>query len=139
MERQNIFGNISHIEFEGSFSSKEDCLKWISEKKWSDGFVCRKCGNTNYCEGTSPYSRRCTRCKSMESATAHTLFHHCKIPLPEAFKLSFEICSEPETSSRKLSKKMDLRSMTCWSLKTKLLQCITNGGCDAVFGKQRIK
>ncbi len=135
MEKQNLFGNINPKDFDKLFSTKEACLKWISEQKWDNGFVCRKCGNTNYCDGNTPYSKRCTRCKSIESATAHTLFHRCKISLPEAFRLTFEICTEPNISSRKLSQKIEVRNMTCWSLKTKLILCLEQGGCDAFFGR----
>ena len=59
--------NIS--QFESMFSTEDDCLKFITEQKWSGGFVCRKCGHTNFCKGKTAYSRRCTRCKSEESAT----------------------------------------------------------------------
>lgn len=135
MLKHSIFGKISEKDFFKQFETQDHCLQWISEKKWENGFVCRKCGNTNYCSGKTPYSRRCTRCKSSESATAHTLFHHCRMPLPEAIKLVFEICKTPDLSSRKLSSKVEIRSMTCWNLKNKLLHCIENGGCDNVFGK----
>ena len=135
MLNEKIFGSITEEEFSEKFSSNELCLKWISEKKWEGNYVCRKCGNTNYCNGKTLYSRRCTRCKSTESATAHTLFHHCRIPLTEAFKIVFEICKTPELSTRKLSSKVEIRSMTCWNLKKRLSQCIEKGGCDNVFGK----
>ena len=56
------------------FKSDEKALQFIAGIKWEGGFTCRKCGNTNFCDGKSPYSRRCTKCKTEESATAHTLF-----------------------------------------------------------------
>lgn len=136
MENLNIFGKISRKEFEIKFSTKEDCLRWISEKKWENGFVCRKCGHQNYWEDKNQYTRKCTKCKHLESATSHTLFHKCKIPLPDAFKIIYEICLEPKLSSRSLSEKLNLRNMTCWGLKSKLKKCSEQGGCDAVFGKK---
>ena len=135
MQKDLMFGGITEAEFIEKFSTQEQCLQWISEKKWEDGFVCRKCGNTNYCSGKTPFSRRCTRCKSSESATAHTLFHHCRMPLVEAFKIVFEICKTPELSTRKLSSKVEVRSMTCWNLKKRLFECLEKGGCESVFGK----
>lgn len=139
MEKADIFGDLKLTEFEHFFSNDDSCLKWISEKKWENGFVCKKCGNTNYCTGSTPHSRRCTRCKSTESATAHTLFHRCRLPLPDAFLLAYQICNNPNYSSRKLSQQTEIRSMTCWSLKTKLLNCLKKGGCDSVFGIQSEK
>ncbi len=134
MQTTFIFGNITEKELIVQFSTQEACLHWIADKKWEAGFVCRKCGNTNYCSGKKPFSRRCTRCKSTESATAHTLFHHCRISLPEAFKIVFEVCKTPDLSMRKLSTKVEIRSMTCWSLKKRLLDCVENNSCDKVFG-----
>jgi hypothetical protein len=29
------------------FSSDEKCYEFLAELKWSDGFTCRKCGNSN--------------------------------------------------------------------------------------------
>lgn len=106
--------------------SEEELLFLLAEQKWKDGFVCRKCGNTNYCKGKKPHSRRCTKCKSEESATAHTVFHHCKIPLNEAFTLARIICCNPKTSSYEISRLFDKRQMTCWKFKTRMLECLSD-------------
>ena len=117
-----------------SFDSDEACLKLIADQKWADGYTCRNCGNTNYCGGKTPFSRRCTRCKREESATSHTIFHHCRIPLPEAFKIMYKVCKDPGISSYELSRQMELRQMTCWKLKSKLAECIRERGeIDILF------
>jgi len=51
-------------QLEEMFHSNEKCLEFLAGIKWSDGFICKKCGNTNSCPGREPYSRRCTKCKS---------------------------------------------------------------------------
>jgi hypothetical protein len=120
--------------FGGLFSSDEECLKFLSEKKWVEGFVCRSCGNTNYCKGKTPHSRRCTRCKKEESATAHTIFHRCHIPITEAFRIVYMVCSDPSVSTYELSRKIELRQMTCWKLKSRLMDCIkSKGEVDVLF------
>ena len=117
-----------------SFDSNEACLNLIADQKWSDGYTCRSCGNTNYCDGKTPYSRRCTRCKHDESATSHTIFHHCRIALPEAFKIMFKVCNDPGISTYELSRQMEIRQMTCWKLKNKLVECIREKGeIDLLF------
>lgn len=114
--------------------SSDDCLKFLAEKKWEGGFVCRNCGNTNYCKGKTPHSRRCTRCKKEESATAHTIFHRCHIPITEAFRIVSMVCSDPSVSSYELSRQIELRQMTCWKLKSRLMECIRNKGTlDVLF------
>lgn len=116
------------------FNIETNCLSFISEMKWKDGFVCRQCGHTNFCNGKKPYSRRCTRCKKEESATAHTIFHRCHIPITDAFKMVYMVCHDPNISSYELSRQMDLRQMTCWKLKAKLMECIEKkGAIDMLF------
>lgn len=99
-------------------------FKLLADCKWSNGFACKKCGNTNYCKGKKPYSRRCTRCKSEESATAHTIFHRCKMPLSDAIALAKIVCEQPSISTYELSRQLEMRQMTCWKFKAKVMECL---------------
>lgn len=131
-----VFGVSSPEEFAAKFSTDWDCMQWVSMLKWEEGFVCKKCGHTNFCEGPTPFSRRCTRCKHTESATAHTAFHRCKIPLSEAFNLLYQTIEESGESIRFVAKKNDLRNMTCWRLTHKFQTCLNEGDCRRLFGRQ---
>lgn len=111
------FKTISLQELRLRFDSEDACLKFLAGIKWKDGFVCRKCGNTNYCAGKKPYSRRCTKCKTEESATSHTLFHNCRIALPEAFRMIKIIIDNPHVSTYSLAEDTGIRQMTCWRIK----------------------
>ena len=124
MQEFTIFNNISVKEIDTLFVSEESCLKFISERKWADGYVCKKCGNLNYCKGKKPYSRRCTRCKTDESATANTIFHRCRINLPDAFRIAYLVCDAPDISTYEISRRIDIRQMTCWKFKKKIMECI---------------
>ena len=134
-----LFKNISLKEFEGKFSSDELCLAYLSEQKWKEGFVCKKCGHTNGCAGSKPYTRRCTKCKYQESATVNTIFHRCKIPLQEAFKLTFMVCQKPNVSSYEISRVIDIRQMTCWRFKKKITECIDERGDIDMLQKIELK
>ncbi|MBE0637909.1 MAG: transposase [Bacteroidales bacterium] len=125
---KDIFSQLKQVEFESIFSEDEKCLEFLATEKWKDGYVCRKCGHTNYCQGKTPFSRRCTRCKTDESATAHTIFHRCKIPLHEAFKIAYLVCGQPEISSYDLSRTIEIRQMTCWKFKKKISECVAKQG-----------
>lgn len=125
---KNLFAKVDPKHFEKDFSTENQCLAYLSDQKWHNGFVCRKCGNDNYCAGKKPYSRRCTRCKTEESATAHTVMHGCKIPLTTAFELMYNVCSRPDISSHELSRLLDTRQMTCWKFKKKLKECLEEKG-----------
>ena len=136
---KQFFTNMSDKEFEKQFSSTESCLAYLAEQKWKDGFVCKKCGHTNSCDGRKPYTRRCTKCKHQESATANTVFHGCKIPLPEAFKLTYMVCHNPNISSHEISRVFEIRQMTCWSFKKKITECISEKGDFDVLKKVELK
>ncbi|MCF8302317.1 MAG: transposase [Bacteroidales bacterium] len=119
-----IFDSIDIKQLDQPFDTEEQCLEFLAAQKWTDGFVCRNCGHTNYCKGKTPYSRRCTRCKHEESATAHTIFHRCRIPLTKAFELAFMVCEQPGISSYEISRRIDIRQMTCWKFKRKIMECL---------------
>ena len=107
------------------FKSDERCLEFLAELKWRDGFICRKCGNQNFCPGKTPYSRRCTRCKTEESASAGTIFHNCKFPVSKAFYIAYNVCKgKEEISTYEFARRLSLRQMTCWNFKTKIRQAI---------------
>jgi two-component system, sensor histidine kinase LadS len=103
------------------FTSDDKCYEFLAELKWSKGFTCRKCGNTNFCPGKTPHSRRCTRCKTEESSAAGTIFHNCKFPISKAFYIAWNVCKgKEELSTYEFARRLSLRQMTCWNFKTKI-------------------
>ncbi|MDP2721985.1 MAG: transposase [Bacteroidales bacterium] len=110
-------------KFTSVFPDEEHCLDLLAQLKWKEGFVCRHCGHTNWCHGKSVTSRRCTTCKREESATAHTIFHHCRFSLKSAIELSLLLCHIPDISSYELSRQVKLRHMTCYQFQKKMLIC----------------
>lgn len=126
----NIELNNKLQRFSTVFPDDASCIKLLSAQKWKDGFVCVKCGNTNYCRGKLATSRRCTRCKKEESATANTVFHRCKFSLKKAFEIVLFTCSAPVISSYKMSDMLDLRHMTCYTFQKKVARCLDKGDED---------
>ena len=107
------------------FVNDNTCLELLAKLKWSKGFVCKNCGHTNSCSGKKPHSLRCTRCKHEESATAHTIFHNIKFPVSKAFFIAFEVCQKRQNvSSYEFARRLELRQMTCWKFKEKVLKAI---------------
>src|SRR5574344_1003784 len=107
------------------FADSEKVMKFVADVKWEAGFVCRSCGHTNYCEGKTPHSRRCTRCKKEESATAHTIFHNIKFPINKAFYIAYNVCVVgKEISSYEYSDLLGLNQMTCWKFRKRIKDCI---------------
>jgi hypothetical protein len=116
---------ISEKQLKELFKSDEKCFEFLSEVKWENGFMCRKCGNGNFCPGKKPYSRRCTKCKTEESAAAGTIFHNCKFPIHKAFYIAYNVCrGKEDVSTYEFARRLSLRQMTCWNFKTKIHNAI---------------
>lgn len=120
-----LFYRLTEADYLRLSRDEDNCLAFLAGEKWSGGFTCRHCGNTNYCKGKKPHSRRCTRCKREESATAHTVFHGCRMPLTQAFAMAYQICHKPGISTYELSRRLDTRQMTCWKFKQKIMECLS--------------
>ena len=112
--------NLNSSQIDQLFKDDLKCLEFLAGLKWVNGFTCRKCGNDNSCEGKVPFSKRCTRCKNEESATANTLFHNIKFPVHNAFYITYEVCKNPNVSTFDLARDLDIRQLTCWNFKHKV-------------------
>jgi two-component system, sensor histidine kinase LadS len=115
-EERVLAKEVGFEEFSKLYPDHLACLRFLAEKKWEDGYKCKKCGHNHYCDGKTLLSRRCTRCRYEESPTAFTLLHKCKIPLDKAFYAIFLIYNRKgEISSVDLAEILKLRQSTCWS------------------------
>lgn len=133
------FKSLSLFEFQDRYSTSEDCLKDLSNLKWSKGFNCRKCGHNHSCQGTAAYSRECTKCRYVESATAQTLFHHIKFDLLKAFYIVYFVSTNKKgITSTELSRKLNLRQKTCWSFKRKVMKAMKSSGNYPITGKAEV-
>jgi hypothetical protein len=122
------------------FQSDEKCLEFLAELKWHDGFICRKCGNTNDCPGSTAFSRRCTKCKTEESPTAGTIFHNCKFSISKAFYIAYNVCKGKEDlSTYEFARRLSLRQMTCWNFKTKIKDALKKMDTLSDVEKKSIK
>ncbi len=129
--------DISPEMLEKFFHDDEACLSFLASLKWADGYTCKKCGNTNYCHGKTPFSRRCTRCKTEESATTGTIFHNCKFPVSKAFYIAFNLCrGNDNLSTYEYARRLSLRQMTCWKFRTKVLS--TMAGAESQAGSENL-
>jgi hypothetical protein len=115
---------VSFEEFQNIYSDENACLDYLSNLKWAKGYKCEKCGNTNYSKGPVPYSRRCSKCSYIESATANTIFYRLKFPIVKAFYMVFLVSNRNEITADELSEKLSLRRQTCWAFKRKVLDAI---------------
>lgn len=134
------FRGVNSLRFYQHFVSEETCYEYLSGIKWEGGqYICKKCGNTHYCKGRLPYSRRCTRCKYDESPTAGTMFDKCKFSILLAFHIAFKISTKKKgMSSEELSEEYELRQKTCWEFKWKIQQAMQSSGNYPLTGEVHV-
>jgi hypothetical protein len=131
---------LSEDQVKELFQNEDKCYEFLAELKWSDGFICRKCGNTNYCSGKTPWSRRCTKCKAEESAASGTIFHNCKFPINKAFYIAYNVCKGNEDlSTYEFARRLSLRQMTCWNFKTKIQHALQEMNTLSTYEKSSIE
>jgi hypothetical protein len=114
-------------EFSKIYPDEESCYKFLSELKWKDDYICKKCGYNNFCEGQTVFSKRCTKCRYDESPTAYTIFQGIKFPITKAFYILFLFYSSKEKlTSTEISRILFLRQKTCWSFIHKIMEARKN-------------
>ena len=127
MEKRGIFDGVNSIKFNQQFKADDDCLRYISEIKWEEGYQCKRCKNDKFGPGKKVYNRRCTKCRYEESPTAGTMFDKVKFSLLKSFHIVFKISTKKKgMSSLELSNEFDLRQKTCWEFKWKVQQAMAS-------------
>ena len=120
--RKNLLSRgVSHEEFKSMFPNKFTCLRYLAELKWGQGFGCKKCQYERATDHDA-FSKRCSRCGYVESATAHTIFHSTRFPLEKAFYIAHVVISNLSIPATKLAERLDLRVATCSTFKRKAAQ-----------------
>jgi ligand-binding sensor domain-containing protein len=113
---------LSFEEFKQIFPDDDACFKHIIELKWKNGFVCRKCKNNTFAFWKNPYTKRCSKCRYIESATAFTIFHSVKFSVLKAFYMLFLIHTKPTIVAEELANTVALSTKTSMSFKRKIKQ-----------------
>ncbi len=120
-EARILSRDVDFQEFSLMYPDDNSCLKFLADIKWQHGYACSRCSHTNYGDGRTPFSRRCTRCGYDESATAYTLLQNTRLPINKAFYMIFLVyASKGNISSHKLSSALNIRQSTCWAYSRKI-------------------
>lgn len=116
-----ILKELSRKEFIKILGTKEQCMKYLSKKKWKAGYSCRSCECSVFIKGKQLESRRCKRCGYDESPTAHTIFHKLKFGLDKAFEMMYDIAtSNKGSNSIWLAERYDVAQNTAWLFRQKV-------------------
>lgn len=133
-----IFKGENFIEFTERFSSDTICKEYLTDIKWSNGFICRKCGHTKSTK-REDLSRTCTFCKKSESPTAHTAFHSVKFGIKKAFFITFEVVNSTKSiSAKQMAVRYGISRKTAWLFMHKIRKVMKSNEQDPMDGDVQV-
>ncbi len=111
---------VSFEEFQAIYCDDEACYQYLEELKWKQGFTCKKCHNTKYSSGPTPYARRCSKCNHIERIFSDTIFSGIKFPIQKAFCFIFLLYHDKGITIDQLAVKLELGRQTAWAFRKKV-------------------
>ncbi len=130
----DIFKGQNIIEFTQRFKTDEDCKKYLSELKWNQGFICRKCAHKGS-QIRKDFPRTCNKCSDTESPSADTLFHKVKFALLKAFHICFEMATTTKSlSALQVSKRYIVRPQTARMFMHKVREAMKSSESQPLTG-----
>lgn len=91
----------SILEFTDRFKTDLDCMEYLAEIKWENGFKCVKCNHPKFTIRKKNFARDCNLCHHIESPIVDTMFHRVRFGLRKAFTIAFELSATTKGISTK--------------------------------------
>jgi len=129
----------SLLEFEARFATQEDCLRYLAQQRWPNGFICPKCsGRDSWI--TSRGLWHCRVCERQTSVTAGTVLHGVRSPLTVWFRAMWHITSQKYgANALGLKRVLGLGSyQTAWEWLHKLRRAMVRPGRDRLSGAVQV-
>ena len=127
-------------EFQQRFATDEACAAYLAQSRWSEGFVCPRCGgNASY-----PLPLRgifqCKACGYQVSLTAGTVMHRTRVPLIQWFRAAYLMTTlTPGISAVQLQRQLGLGSYrTAWTMLHKLRKATVRPGREKLHGEVEV-
>ena len=109
--------SITFGEFRTSFSTEEACRTALFRLRFPNGFVCPKCGCTEYYPVRGRNTFQCRACRHQTSVTAGTVMHRTHLPLTAWFWAIY-LCATDKRgiSAVQLSRTLNICYESAWYL-----------------------
>ena len=123
------------LEFEQWFSTEEACREYVWQLRYSDGFMCPRCGGTDTWSMSSGLYW-CQRCNYQQSVTAGTIFQGTHKSLQLWFRAMWYVVNQKHgVSALGLQRVLGLGSYrTAWTWMHKLRVAMVRAGRDQLTG-----
>jgi len=125
----------NQLEFEKMFTKEEQCIEYLSQIRFREGYNCPKCDHNDFW-----FNARgliiCKKCKYELSVTAGTIFHRSKLPLTTIFRaLWWVVAQKNGVSAVGLQRVLGLGSYrTAWTWLHKFRRLMVVPGRDMLSG-----
>lgn len=121
------------LEFQKQYKKEEDCIDAIARLRWSKGFVCPDCGNT---EGTRLSTRRaiqCGACRHQISVTAGTIFEKTRVSLLKWFWMIYLVAHDKGgASALRLANHLGMHYSTVWHMLHKIREAMSKRDSESI-------
>ncbi|MBF0467140.1 MAG: IS1595 family transposase, partial [Nitrospirae bacterium] len=129
MTKEKPYKEINLLDFQSKFSTEEECEQRLFELRWSDGFVCPRCGHKEYFKLPKRKLYQCKNkeCKYQSSVTSGTVMHRSRTPVLKWFWAIYLVSTDKRgISALALSKRLSVSYWVAWTM----LQKIRKGMSD---------
>jgi len=114
---------MSLMKFIERYGTEEKCSHRLFLQRWPNGFVCPKCGHTEFYSLTTRCLFQCRTCRYQSSLISGTIFSSSKLPLTLWFLAIYLITqSKDGLSSLNLTRLLGISYNSTLRMKHKLLQ-----------------
>lgn len=121
------------------FQSEQDCRHYLEWIRWPDGFVCPRCGSTEFWR-TERQLLQCSSCQHQASVTAGTVFEDTRKPLLLWFHVMWLMMAQKTgLSARNLCDTYGFGSyQTAWAWLHKLRSSMIRSGREQLSGRVEV-
>ncbi|MDP2948925.1 MAG: IS1595 family transposase [Chloroflexota bacterium] len=124
------------MEFQKRFSDEGECLKYLIDSRWPDGFVCPRCTHDAFYWKEGRSLLQCKACGYQASVTAGTAMHRSKQPLTLWFWAAYLVTTHtPGMSALQFKRQVGLSSyQTAFTMLHKLRAALVKKDRDKLHG-----
>jgi transposase-like protein len=114
-------------EFQEQFGTEEACREYLYKKRWPNGFVCPKCGQTEHFNIKSRNRYQCKACNRQTTVTAGTIMDKTRTPLTKWFAAMYLVAEDKRgLSAMALQRKIGVAYLTAWTMLQKIRSAMSS-------------